>query len=336
MTPDVAIVGGGPAGAAVAWHLATAGATVTLVHEHREKWRPVGQQLSGAARPILRAMGILDEVTAASTPIHEARSAWPGPQIDTRPSLLSPFGPPLAVNRPTLDNLLRKAAQSAGVHLVHDHVQSPPRAAVLIDATGTTRAISRTKLFWTQIDRLRCTLWKATPAGPTPQPWTLVEAAPDGWWYTAPTPDGALTVMRVSDLSKTNNKQNPPEHTAHRLGRPLPTTSDYRVATIGHATPPWSPHLIAVGDAAVAVDPLSSSGLLNALRLAEPAATAALGLLDGNTEPAHQYTQNVQALINNHLDKRDYYLTLTEENAPFWKKRRPSPQHPKINTAEAH
>ncbi len=342
------MVGGGPAGSAVAWHLATAGAAVTLVHDHRDRWRPVGQQLSAAARPLLQTMGVLDAVTAESVPVHEARSAWVGPEIDSRPAIISPYGPPLAVERPRLDVLLRTTAQDAGAHLVRGHArafggthrdkataQRPAgdswivedtsgthhRAGLLVDATGSSRAVSRTVLPWTCHDRLRCAVWKATPADPAPQAWSLVEAVPDGWWYTAPAPGAEvdrLTVMRVGDLSGTNEIPGPPVHTARRLGRPLPTAADYRIATIGHASPPWAPRLITVGDAAVAVDPLSSSGLHNALRLAEPAAAAALALLDGDTGPAHRYAQKVHAIADDHLNQRRHYLKLTGASDPFW------------------
>lgn len=308
--PAVAVIGGGPAGAAVAWRLAVAGVPVSLVHDGRERWRPVGQQLAAAARPILAEMGLLDAVTAVSAPVHEARSAWP--ELDSRPAIMNPFGPPLAVDRPRLDALLRAAAVQAGARLVHGR---PEGHRILIDATGATRAASRTRLPWTRLDRLRCALWKA--AVPAPQPWSLVEAAPDGWWYTAPdTTEKQLTVMRVGDLSGPN--ATPPPHTAQRLGRPLPAASEYRVATIGHASPPWSNTLIATGDAAVAVDPLSSSGLYNALTLAAPAATASLGLLDGDTTPAHHYAQTVQAIADEHLTKRHHYLTLPNQPTPFW------------------
>ncbi|RKS76660.1 flavin-dependent dehydrogenase [Actinomadura pelletieri DSM 43383] len=321
------VVGGGPAGAAVAWQLATAGAAVTLVHDHRDRWRPVGQQLAGAARPVLRAMGVLDAVVAESAPVHEARSAWPGPEVDSRSAILNPFGPPLAVERSRLDALLRAAAGGAGARLVRDHVRNPAdgqRAAVLVDATGSSRVLSRTRLRWTCLDRLRCALWKAAPADPAPQPWSLVEAAPDGWWYTAPDPAGdRLTVMKVGDLPGAEDRREPPEHTARRLGRRvLPATADYRVATVGYANPPWSSRLVAVGDAAVAVDPLSSSGVRNALRLAGPAAAAVLGLLDGDTGPAHQYARCVRAIVDEHLDQRGHFVMLTGGHGPFWEKRR--------------
>ncbi|TYB44170.1 NAD(P)/FAD-dependent oxidoreductase [Actinomadura chibensis] len=310
--PDVAVVGGGPAGAAVAWRLARAGAAVTLVHDGRDRWRPVGQQLAATARPLLDEMGVLDAVAAVSVPVHEARSAWPGPEVVCRPAIMSPFGPPLAVDRPRLDALLRDAAVRAGARPAHGRAEGH---RVLIDATGATRAASRTRLSWTRIDRLRCALWK-TPA-PTPQPWSLVEAAPDGWWYTSPdAADGQLTVMRVGDNPAADTA--PPPHTAHRLGRPLPAASEFRVATIGHANPPWSDAIIATGDAAVAVDPLSSSGLDNALRLAAPAADAALGLLDGDTKPARHYAQTVRTMVEEHLANRRHYLTLPGHATPFW------------------
>ncbi|MFC5750958.1 NAD(P)/FAD-dependent oxidoreductase [Actinomadura rugatobispora] len=344
---DATVVGGGAAGAAVAWHLASAGAAVALVHDHRERWRPVGQQLSAAARPVLRSLGVLDALTGAAVPVHEARSAWGGPDVDCRPAIFNPHGPPLAVDRPRLDHLLRAAARHAGARVLDGHARAVRTSdgawqvwdgtgrrwttRVLVDATGAGRALTRAHLPWTLVDRLRCVLWQARPAGAAPQPWSLVEADPDGWWYTAPTPGGDhLTVMRVEDMPAATGRPGaplqPPPHTRDRLADRLPAVCDYRVAVVGYANPPWAPNLVAAGDAALAVDPLSSSGLDNALHLAAPASAAALGLIGGDPGPAHRYAQQVHALAARHLELRHYYLSQPTEYAafPFWTRRTPT------------
>jgi hypothetical protein len=58
--------------------------------------------------------------------------------------------------------------------------------------------------------------------------------------------------------------------------------------------------LVAVGDAAMRLDPLSSSGLRYGLRLAAPAAEAVLGLLRADREPARRYAGLVGAVFAAH------------------------------------
>ncbi|MDH6130698.1 flavin-dependent dehydrogenase [Kitasatospora sp. MAA4] len=339
--PDIVVIGGGPAGAATAWHLATAGAAVVLVDDGRVPWRSVGQQLSSSALARLRVLGVADRLTAASTAVHEARSSWAGPEVDHRSSLLSPYGPPWAVDRAALDELLRGAAQDAGARLVRARVGAAARpdgrwdvvgadgvdrpVPVVVDATGAARAVSRGRLRWHAADRLRCTVWQARPADPGPQPWSLVEAAPDGWWYTAPSAAGErLTVLQVQDTADRAVSVPPPRTTARLAADPLPRPVARRAAMVGCAGPPWRSGLVAVGDAALCVDPLSSSGIRHALDLAAPAAAAAQGLLDGDREPAGVYERLVHAAFGRHLsDRQQFHAAATRyREAAFWSRRR--------------
>ncbi|GAA0659637.1 hypothetical protein GCM10010193_08180 [Kitasatospora atroaurantiaca] len=276
-------------------------------------------------------------MATVSTPVYEARSAWAEPTVDHRSSLLNRYGPPLAVDRAALDELLREAAREAGVRLVRAHakpVAGPDGGwlvpglenpvPVVVDATGTARAVSRARLRWHGVDRLRYTIWQTRPADRLPQPWSLVEAAPDGWWYSAPTPGSErLTVMQVQDTAG-RAPQLPPPRTSERLAhRSLPRPAAQRVAVVGCAGPPWTAGLVAVGDAALSVDPLSSSGLRHALELAGPASEAALGLLHGDERPADDYARAVRHAFLKHLaDRQFFHAAATRyQTAAFWSHR---------------
>ncbi|MGI5526252.1 NAD(P)/FAD-dependent oxidoreductase [Streptomyces syringium] len=340
--PDIAVVGSGPAGCVIAWHLATAGADVVLVDDGRRPWAPVGQQLSSVALRVLRTMGVAGRLAAITAPVAEARSAWADTTLVHRPALFNPYGPPLAVSRSTFDGVLQDAARDAGARMLRAHIKavpgpggwrlavrapqprtahrpapppvsSPPDAGgpipVLIDATGAARAISRGRLRWVCADRLRCSAWRLPPRHPEPFCWTLVEADAPGWWYSAPEPGARkLTVIHArKHPTRTigSGPPQPPPHTAARLGtRRLPRPGTERVADIGSADPPWADRLLAVGDAAMAPDPLSASGLRHALELAGPAATAAIALLDDDTRPAAAYAELVRTAYTRHLGKR--------------------------------
>src|SRR5688572_7609518 len=63
---DVVVVGGGPAGAATAWFLSSAGIDVTLVDRaHFPRDKPCAEYLSPQASRILDAMGALDQIERA-------------------------------------------------------------------------------------------------------------------------------------------------------------------------------------------------------------------------------------------------------------------------------
>src|SRR5687768_1285172 len=62
---QVLVVGGGPAGASSAWHLAKAGLEVTLVDRaHFPRSKPCAEYISPEGARILDAMGALDALEA--------------------------------------------------------------------------------------------------------------------------------------------------------------------------------------------------------------------------------------------------------------------------------
>ena len=170
----------------------------------------------------------------------------------------------------------------------------------------------------------------------------LVETVPDGWWYSAPLPSGQTVVMLMTDadlcrragLATTpawTGRLDATSWTARRLAgtRPRdaphvhPATSQ-RLRRVGRPSPavdlPW----LAVGDAALAVDPVSGSGVLRALRTAAAAADAiAQHLTTGETAPLEEYEQALDAECTAYLEERArYYAVERRWESPFWTRRR--------------
>ncbi len=131
---SVAILGGGPAGAALGAFLARAGVEVTLFDGGKRPPLIVGESLVPAVVPFLRELGIEDEVAAYSTFKPGATFSF-----DEQDSMTFLFGEVRAAKTPysynvprdRLDQSLRDAAQRAGVRLVlrHGRLEREPGCA---------------------------------------------------------------------------------------------------------------------------------------------------------------------------------------------------------------
>ncbi|HEY6136148.1 MAG TPA: hypothetical protein VI670_00120 [Thermoanaerobaculia bacterium] len=127
--------------------------------------------------------------------------------------------------------------------------------------------------------------------------YTTIEAAEDGWWYRAPVPGGKTVAMFVSDARKYDARV--VDASSFRLDR---VTGDR-----------W----LAVGDAATALDPLSSHGLGNALFTGMRAAEAVV------TGDFAAYERAVDVMWRAYVSRRRelYAQERRWPSSPFWSKR---------------
>lgn len=123
MTHDIAVIGGGPAGATAALAAADAGARVLLLHAGLAPQRPVLERVAPRALRLLERLGVAVDATAAAAcaarecpgvrsrwgvdaPVHTARSIW------------DPWGGGWVVPRARFDAWLRTQAQARGAQLL--------------------------------------------------------------------------------------------------------------------------------------------------------------------------------------------------------------------------
>ncbi|WP_103349333.1 tryptophan 7-halogenase [Amycolatopsis sp. CA-128772] len=293
MRGDVVVVGGGPADAVAALELARSGAGVTLFERSGYGELRMGETLPPAVNPLLRALGVWDRFVASGpVPSYRTASAWGGPEVAERSFVVSPYGHGWHTDRARFDGMLADAAVEAGADVRRGiavrrvrrvpggfvvDADTPVRAALVIDATGRRPRIARSLgARRERLDRLVCVARVfALPAG-TPPGDTFLEAVPDGWWYASPLPGGRRLLARFADarMVASAGLATEPGWAAAlasaawsaSLSAGTPIGGLRVVSAASHRlTPASGPGWMAVGDAALAVDPLSSGGAAFAL-----------------------------------------------------------------------
>jgi flavin-dependent dehydrogenase len=301
---DVVVIGGGPAGAVTALLLARAGATVVLCEQSQYDSLRFGETLPPAVNPLLRQLGLWERFQALeSIPSHQTESVWGACEPAERSFIFSAHGCGWHVDRARFDQMLVRAAKESGVQVLQGiriHkvtrtrsdllVEAPEtiRARTVVDATGRCATIARSLgAVRDQLDRLVCAA-RVFAIGGKPAGDTFIEAVHNGWWYVSPLPGGRRLIAFFTD--------------AHNIvGARLATVDGWTTAvarsryvrTLDTGNPEEKVHIvncashelrpavdscwIAVGDAVLAVDPLSSGGVAFALRSAEAATAVVLG-----------------------------------------------------------
>lgn len=352
---DVAVVGGGPAGAATARRLATAGLSVVLLERSRYDGSRVGETLAPWIQPALRSLGVWDRFTAlGSVPSWGTRSVWAAPVPEDRAHLLGTHGPGWHVDRCVFDRMLADAAADAGADVLTGwsgercttdaagwRIRATDgrtvRARVQVDATGRRAGPGRSLgASRESFDRLVAVTGGWSGVDVASEQYLLVEAAGQGWWYTAPVPGAARVGMlltdadlcrclRLAEAAAWHAALLATDATAHRVGGRPP-------AGRLHVHPAGSSRLVrhgdtrrwlAVGDAALAVDPLSGSGVVRALRMAEAAADTIVAMLAGPTrDPLRAYEAARDDECTEYLTERaGQYGAVRRYRTPFWARR---------------
>jgi flavin-dependent dehydrogenase len=317
MRVDVAVLGSGPAGAVAALVLARPGASVLLLDRGREP-PAVGETILPAGAEIITALGLWNTfLQEEHLPVSANRSLWGDDDLHEYDFIRSPRGPAWHLDVLRFRQLLRAAAVEAGARSFHVRRlisctrlspsewsiaaqsdaahRSTIRCTTVIDATGRSRWLLRSHGIRTQsYDHLLAAVCvlpaHAAPHGAGAR--TVVEAVEHGWWAINPLPNGCVAavfltdadIMRSLDMRSSTGWRMALGRTTHIrslvAGMDDSRTSAVRLVDASTAVAPevagtgW----YAVGDAAAAVDPLSSLGITMAM---ESGCRAAQDLLQG-------------------------------------------------------
>lgn len=342
---DVAIIGGGPAGCAAALTLLRYSQLRVAVIERSEydQWR-VGETLSPGVRPLLRyldATSIIEDDGHLTN--YGTAAAWGGSDTISRDFLFVAAGEGRHLDRARFDrSLAQLVRERGGTLLTGCTVESEERngswslqphgitARFVIDASGRRAAFARRRNA-RAIAHDNLTGLVAIVANKRGYDGgTLVEAAPDGWWYSARLPEDRAVVafMSDADIIRERRLHETPEwlRLLDRTHATRARIGDAEIIRPPAACPahsqildrPFGDGWIAAGEAAIAFDPLSSMGIGYAITSGIEAARVAAAGAAGKT-----YAEDVAAHFNAYLARRREYYRIEQRwsERPFWQRR---------------
>jgi flavin-dependent dehydrogenase len=364
---DVAIAGGGPAGAAAAIALARQGYRVLLADAADGRWPKIGEGLPPSTRALLRELDVLDRVLADGHRRSPGTIAfWGADTAHVEDTLFGLHGDGLQLDRTRFDAGLRATARAAGAELREGaHLRllergdanaahalelricaEPPQrlqARWLIDAGGRAATLSRA-LGARRIVHDRMLAFHQRLVGGAAQDRdgrTWVEAVADGWWYSVLLPSDERLIVFLGDFS---GDDGPAERRAlldgDGLWRKLRAAPRLQALCGDHG---WRPHgtvsgadagsaeldraggerWLAVGDAALAFDPLSSKGIANALYTGLHAAGTILRSDSGDPRAVDAYADHLREIHRIYRDQRRMFYALERRwpQSEFWRVR---------------
>lgn len=353
---DVAVIGGGPAGCSTAIQLVARGCRVALAEASDYSTRRVGETLASALSSILDRLGVSTALLESShLRCAGLRCRWGDDEPIDRSFVFNPYGGGWHVDRAAFDRMLFDAAAVCGVQAIDAaplralylesarwNIElggpSPRRltAQFVVDATGRRACVARRQgaRRRMQFPMLATIGWFAlAPEAPRPAV-TQIEAAPDGWWYCAPLPHNEAVMVRFTlpepRFARSGSVNEQHAMAAQRfpgwndaLCGAFPLANNTCRAESSLLEPVHGPMWLAVGDAALTVDPLSGDGVLRSMTMGAAAAHAIVAHLGGSPHALEEYAESVVRCDREYAASEQLLYSREQRwyAAPFWARR---------------
>ena len=344
MDSDVVIVGAGPAGSACASVLTGRGLTVLLVDDGRRHGSWAGESLPPGGIDLMRSV-FGDDVVVGHRSAYGVRSSWGSGELGTTDFITTPLGDGLVLDRARFDAQCRDHARSRGATVIPGRFAAMSssgaewtstmqdggrvRSRWLIDATGRSSSVGvRIGARRERSDRLVAQVLVTEDRG-DPVAGTIIEAVPEGWWYSTPLPGNRRVVAMLTDadlLAPTGDRSarwhSALARTSHVSDAVGTITGDGEPAVHRADTSVLHPmsgdRWCAIGDAAASWDPLSSQGLMSAVLMGARAGRA----LDDETA-MQALERDIHLLRSEHAALQSYFYGLERRWADdaFWHRR---------------
>jgi len=344
---SVIVLGGGPAGGAIALELARSGREVVLLESQSKTGWKIGETLPPEARVHLQRLGHWERFQLEHhLPCHGVVSTWGNSVPVEKDYIFNPHGHGWQLDRSRFETGLLSAAVEAGCKVIFDtsvgyiarHAagwsletsKGPYGADYVVDCTGRRGCLIRQEGgCYEQLDRQIAVFCIAiTTARTDADSRTFVESQPNGWVYTALMPNGARTISLQTDSDLMPEGEPTADWFWGQLRdcpriHTLLTSHSYQLignprsiaAHSGRYQRSAGPDWIAVGDSAMTFDPLSGQGAAKALVSAGLAAKAILTQGD--------YQEECDRLWAEFVNTRRVFYQAEErwKTRPFWERR---------------
>jgi flavin-dependent dehydrogenase len=347
---DICIIGAGPAGSTLAARMAALGHRVCLVERATFPRPHLGESLTPGVLPLLEALGARDAVEAAGfSRVNTVRVQW-GQGLQRR---RDPRREGLLVDRGRFDVLLLDHAKKLGVHVLQPAIPCERRwdgdrwhlriqtneGTVELETKFVADACGRTAVLPVRRRRTGCrtlalyAYWRGghLPAEPR------IEAGADAWYWGVPLPDGSHNTLVFVDFE--HLRSGPRVSVDSRFNELIARSGlmagchDARAGPVlvSDATPYVDENCVTsrsikVGDAALAIDPLSSSGVQKALQNALAGAVVVNTLLrkpDSSAAAFRFFRESINTASNSHCRwaAGHYQEVARRGGGSFWQKR---------------
>lgn len=360
---DVLIVGGGPAGASTTLSLLNySNLKVTIVEQSDFSRTRVGEHVSASIFNLLDYMKIkkADFEPDSFIPVYATKAYWGSNQANSTHSIFTTEDSTYQLDREKFDLKLIEVASERGASIfprskciefkqLEDKtwqvlVNHPEQgkfticAKYLVDASGRTgnvcRQVGAPSQKYDSLMGIGLFFERNKESLPFEQ---TMEAAENGWWYAACLPDNKMVITFFTDADIISQHE---IHTLNAWKEILQKThhiKQFLQGVIALSEKPWVRNaqtqisnstqidrFIAIGDAAVSFDPISSMGIGFSISSACHAATHIRKEL-ANESPANEiFQQDILRNFSQYLQLRKQFYQQEKRWASslFWKRRR--------------
>jgi flavin-dependent dehydrogenase len=312
----------------------------------------VGETLPPPARAILEHLRVWENFKSQRHyEAYGTSAAWGADQPHHNDFFFMPSNVGWHLDRAAFDAMLANEAQRRGAELILDtrlrdaqrtrngwrlHLSNERTIAArfVVDATGSAALARRAGARFVAADRLVGVAGLFNQCNGDPR--TLVEAFEHGWWYTAGLPEDRRIVICMSDADVARQMRMHETNEWRRMLATMPHVGAMvgkrevakkvliRSASSRRLNPVAGLDWLAVGDSVSRFDPLSSQGIVKALRSGIFASYAIGDLLEqGDRDGLKRYGRYVEEEFESYAATRTKYYREEQRwpQSEFWRRR---------------
>ena len=301
-------------------------------------------------RQQLSALGVWERfLECGPLPSYGIRTAWETPAPRHQDFVQNPYGCGWHVDRARFDAMLASAAVQAGATLflparvgscdkredgawtlevAQDGAVLNLSGRMLVDATGRKAMLASRMGGKADVADQLIGAVSFCENSEVAQ-WTLIEAVESGWWYSVPLPGTGMVFAYMTDSDlwmdrKWDELLQLAPLTFERAGhRPVPPPSQILSAASVVRCRVAGLDWMAIGDAAIAFDPLSGQGVFKSIETGARCGSVIARYFDGDLSALAEYENWINETYRSYLSTRaQFYSSVVRwPESRFWKRR---------------